>query len=117
MTGEGREEEISLDKDIIFVSKLHEILVANFDLQPLSIRLRRDPHIGFQGGDYVLLYDLGFGDELSVSCRREGGNMIVTLDSGGRRTTYSLPIDLYIDDEFMPVIDEEFERTVSEWFE
>lgn len=117
MTADKVEDEISLDKDLIFVSKLHETLVNNFDLTPVSILLRKDPDFGFSAGDFVLEYDLGYGEELIVSCRREGGNMLISLNSGDRDMRYSIPLDLYVDDEFMPVVDEEFERMISEWFE
>jgi len=117
MMSDEEENGISLEKEIIFVAKLHETLVNNFDLEPVSINLRKDPDFGYQAGDFILKYDLGFGDELIVTCRREGGNMLITLDSGGRQMHYSIPLDLYVDDDFMPVVDEEFEKLISDWFE
>jgi len=117
MKEESGNEEVELDKEIIFVSKLHEILVGNFDLQPISILLRKDPDLGYEAGEFVMHYDLGFGEELLIRCKREGGNMLISLDSGGREMHYAIPLDLYVDDDFLPVVDEEFEQLVGEWFE
>lgn len=117
MAFDESEDEIVLDKDVIFLSKLHETLINNFDLIPVSIRFRKDPDIGFAGGDFLLQYDLGYGEELLISCRREGGNILIELESGEKQVNYSVPLDLFVDDEFMPVVDEEYEKLVVKWFE
>jgi hypothetical protein len=111
---EGR---VSLDKEIVFIVKLHETLVSGFDVSPVSISMRRDPDFGFSGGDFLLEYDLGYGDTLIVACKREGGNMLISLSSSGKEFDSSVPLDQYVDDDFMPVVDEEFTRLVQDWFE
>lgn len=117
---EGSDEdsdEIILDKELMFVAKLHEALVSNFEVAPVSIRLRKDPQFGFADGEFVLEYDLGFGEMLLISMRREGGEMLISIESGDRRMDYPIPLDNYIDDDFMPVPDEEFVTLIQEWFE
>jgi len=115
---EGAEDSvINLDKEIVFIVKIHEILVKNFEVSPVSIGLREDPDIGLEGADFILDYDLGFGDSLSLMCRREGGNMLITLVSSDREINHSVPLDAYVDDDFMPVADEEFVNLVQNWFE
>ncbi|MEM2839768.1 MAG: hypothetical protein QW505_05620 [Thermoplasmata archaeon] len=111
------EDEISLDKEVIFVAKLHETLVNNFEVSPVSIRLRKDSEFGFSDGEFVLEYDLGFGEMLVISMKREGGEMLISIESGDRRMDYPVPLDMYIDDDFMPVPDEEFVSLVQDWFE
>jgi len=110
-------DEISLDKELIFVAKLHETLVSNFEVSPVSIRLRKDPELGFSDAEFVLEYDLGFGETLLISMRREGGEMLISIESGDRRLDYPVLLDMYIDDDFMPVQDEEFIELVQDWFE
>jgi len=110
-------DEISLDKELIFVAKLHETLVSNFEVSPVSIRLRKDPELGFSDTEFVLEYDLGFGETLLISMRREGGEMLISIESGDRRLDYPVLLDMYIDDDFMPVQDEEFIELVQDWFE
>lgn len=117
---EGSDEgsdEIILDKELMFVAKLHEALVSNFEVAPVSIRLRKDPQFGFANSEFVLEYDLGFGEMLLISMRREGGEMLISIESGDRRMDYPIPLDNYIDDDFMPVPDEEFVALIQEWFE
>lgn len=117
---EGSDEgsdEIILDKELMFVAKLHETLVSNFEVAPVSIRLRKDPQLGFADGEFVLEYDLGFGEMLLISMRREGGEMLISIESGDRRMDYPILLDNYIDDDFMPVPDEEFVALIQEWFE
>jgi len=111
------EDEISLDKELIFVAKLHETLVNNFEVSPVSIRLRKDSELGFADGEFVLEYDLGFGEMLTIYMRREGGEMLISIESGDKRMDYPVPLDMYIDDDFMPVPDEEFVALVQDWFE
>jgi hypothetical protein len=115
--GEEPEDMVELDKEMVFVVKLHETIVSNFDVTPLSINLRKDPDFGLLEGEFVLEYDLGFGEKLIIVCKREGGNMLIILESGEKQMNYSVPLDLYIDDDFMPVIDEEFMKLVQDWFE
>lgn len=120
--GEGAEEGgdegvVQLDKEIVFIARMHETLVKNFEVTPVSIRLREDPDIGLDGADFVLDYDLGYGDSLCLVCRREGGEMLVTLISNDREISHSVQLDSYIDDDFMPVEDEEFANLVQSWFE
>lgn len=114
---DSEEGVLHLDKEIVFISKIHEMLVKNFEVSPVSISLREDPDIGLEGADFALDYDLGFGDSLNLICRREGGNMLVTLISNEREINHSVPLDEYIDDDFMPVGDEEFASLVQSWFE
>jgi len=115
--GDDDENTVSLDKEIVFVVKLHETFVSGFDISPVSISLRKDPDFGFSGGEFLMEYDLGYGDTLMVTCRREGGNMLISLSSSGKETNYSVPLDMFIDDDFMPVVDEEFTKLVQDWFE
>ena len=115
--GEGEEGIVQLDKEVIFIAKMHEILVKNFEVSPVSISLREDPDIGLDGLDFLLEYDLGFGDSLSLECRREGGDMLVTLVSSEREISHAVPLDSYVDDDFMPVGDDEFNDLVQSWFE
>jgi len=115
--GDDDEDTISLDKEIVFVVKLHETLVSGFDISPVSISMRKDPDFGFSEGEFLTEYDLGYGDTLMVTCRREGGNMLISLSSSGKETNYSVPLDMFIDDDFMPVVDEEFTKLVQVWFE
>lgn len=115
--GDDEEDAISLDKEIVFVVKLHETLVSGFDISPASISMRKDPDFGFSEGEFLMEYDLGYGDTLMVTCRREGGNMLISLSSSGKETNYSVPLDMFIDDDFMPVVDEEFTKLVQDWFE
>ena len=115
--GEDDEDTIPLDKEIVFIVKLHETLVSGFDISPVSIGLRKDPDFGFLQGEFLMEYDLGYGDTLMVTCRREGGNMLISLSSSGKETNYSVPLDLFIDDDFMPVVDDEFTKLVQDWFE
>jgi hypothetical protein len=114
---EDDEQIISLDKEIVFVVKLHETLVSGFDISPVSISMRKDPDFGFSEGEFLMEYDLGYGDTLIVTCIREGGNMLISLSSSGKETNYSVPLDMFIDDDFMPVVDEEFTKLVQDWFE
>jgi hypothetical protein len=115
--GDDDEDAISLDKEIVFVVKLHETLVSGFDISPVSIGMRKDPDFGFSEGEFLMEYDLGYGDTLMVTCRREGGDMLISLSSSGKETNYSVPLDMFIDDDFMPVVDEEFTKLVQDWFE
>ncbi|MDH4123339.1 MAG: hypothetical protein OEV21_04590 [Thermoplasmata archaeon] len=115
--GHHGEEMISLDKEIIFVVKLHETLVTNFDVIPMSISLRNDPEFGPVEGEFVLEYDLGFGEMLVLTCKREGGNMLIALESGDKIMNYSVLLDMYVDDDFMPVTDGEFSMLIENWFE
>jgi len=115
--GDDDENTVSLDKEIVFVVKLHETFVSGFDISPVSISLRKDPDFGFSEGEFLMEYDLGYGDTLMVTCRREGGNMLISLSSSGKETNYSVPLDMFIDDDFMPVVDEEFTKLVQDWFE
>ena len=115
--GEDDEDIVSLDKEIVFVVKLHETLVSGFDISPVSISMRKDPDFGFSEGEFLMEYDLGYGDTLMATCRREGGNMLISLSSSGKETNYSVPLDLFIDEDFMPVVDEEFTKLVQDWFE
>jgi len=111
------EGSIPLDKEIVFVVKLHETLVSGFDVSPVSISMRSDPDFGFSGGDFLMEYDLGYGDTLIVTCKREGGTMLISLSSSGKESDYSVPLDQYVDDDFMPVVDEEYAKLVQDWFE
>ena len=114
---DDEENEIGLDKELIFVAKLHETLVSNFEVAPVSIRLRKDPEFGFADSEFVLEYDLGFGEMLLISMKREGGEMLISIVSGDKRMDYPIPLDNYVDDDFMPAQDEEFLLLVQEWFE
>lgn len=111
------EDTISLDKELMFVAKLHETLVNNFEVTPVSIRLRKDPESRVADSEFVLEYDLGFGETLLISLMREGGEMLISIVSGDKRMDYPIPLDNYIDDDFMPVPDEEFVSLVQDWFE
>lgn len=108
---------VALDKELVFIVKMHEILVSNFEVSPISISIREDQDIGLKGADFVIEYDLGYGESMSIVCRREGGNMLITLFSNDREISHSVPLDSYIDDDFMPVVDEEFAKLVQNWFE
>jgi len=113
----GEEVLYPLDKEMVFIVKMHEVLVTNFEVSPVSMSLREDPDLGIKGADFVLEYDLGYGDEMCIVCRREGGNMLVTLLSNDREIDHTVPLDSYVDDDFMPVADEEFVKLVQSWFE
>ena len=108
---------IPLDKEMVFVVKMHEILVINFEVIPESMSLRTDPDGGSDEIEFVLEYDLGYGESLSIVCRREGGNMMITLFSNDREVNYTVPLDMYVDDDLMPVPDEDYTKLVQGWFE
>jgi len=119
--GNGTSDEgidsIPLDKEMVFIVKMHETLVSNFEVSPISMSLNIDPDVGPEEIEFVLRYDLGYGDALRIECRREGGNMMISLISNDRKVDYSAPIDSYVDDDLMPVADEEYARLVQGWFE
>ena len=108
---------VPFDKEIIFVAKLHEILVNAYDVEPVTIGIRSDRDFGLVESEFVMKYDLGFGEELVIVCKREGANMLLSLSSGGRRIEHEVLLDLYVDDAFVPVVGEEFENLVHQWFE
>ncbi len=110
-------DNIPLDKEMVFIVKLHETLVSNFEVSPISMTLRVNPDVGPDEKEFILLYDLGYGDSLRMECIREGGNMMITLISNDREVSYSVPIDSFVDDDLMPVADEEYARLVQGWFE
>jgi len=113
----GEEAAVALDKELIFIVKMHEVLVSNFEVSPVSISIREDPDLGLRGADFILDYDLGYGESMSIVCRREGGDMLITLFSNDKEISHTIPLDSYVDDDFMPVVDEEFAKLVQNWFE
>ena len=110
------EAGLPIDRDMIFVTTLSQVLVNTHGARTISIKFLIDSHRTDRvDGHYEMEHELRDGTQLKVRCKEDDGEMIVKVLRNGTQLNYSVAVDEYITGDLVPQSMDDFEELVTHW--
>ena len=110
------EAGLPIDRDMIFVTTLSQVLVKTYGARTISIKFLIDSHRTDRvDGHYEMEHELSDGTQLRVRCKEDDGEMIVKVLRNGTQLNYSVVIDEYVSGDLIPLSMDDFEELVTHW--
>ena len=105
-----------IDRDMILVTTLSQVLVSSHSARTISIRFVVDSQrVDKVDGHYDMEHELKDGTQLRISCKENDGEMVFRVFRNGTQLNYSVPIDDYVSNDLVPISMDGFEELVSHW--
>ena len=110
------EAGMPINKDMVLVMKIHELLVGEFGARPISLKYVIDSQrtSGFDG-HYEAEYELKSGQTLKFMCKLVKTDMIFRVIMGMNQLSYALDLNKLVDDNLMPVSILDIRELLDKW--
>ncbi len=110
------EAGLPIDRDMILVTTLSQVLVSEHGAKTISIKFVVDSQrLDRVDGHYEMEHELRDGTQLRVSCKENDGEMVFRVFRNGTQLNYSVRLDGYVSSDLVPVSIGDFEELVSRW--
>jgi hypothetical protein len=105
-----------IDKDMILVLKVHELLVGEFGAHPVMLKFLIDSQsVGRLDGHYEAEYELRSGKSLRFMCKQARRDMIFRVSLGKGELSYTVDLDRHISDDLMPRSIFDIRALIDQW--
>jgi hypothetical protein len=105
-----------LDKDMVLVMKIHELLVGEFEARPIKLKFLVDSQrTSGVDGHYEAEYELKSGTTLKFMCKLVKKDMIFRVTVGMTQKSYALDMDKLINDDLVPISIFEIKDLLDQW--
>jgi len=116
MESRSPEAGMPIDRDMIFVTTLSQVLVKAHGARTISMKFLIDSHRTDRvDGHYEMEHELKDGTQLRVRCKEDDGEMIVRVFRNGTQLNYSVVISQYVSSDLVPVSMDDFEELIAHW--
>ena len=110
------EAGFTIDRNMILVTTLNQVLVRKHGARAISMKFLVDSHrMNGLDGHFEMEYELKDGALLRINCKETGSDMLFRVRRNGTQLNYSVPVDVYVSDDFVPTSMSEYEDLVMRW--
>ena len=110
------EAGMTIDKDMILVLKIHELLVQEYGAHPVTLKYVLDSQrANGMDGHYEAEYDFRNGKTLKFMCKLVRRDMIFRVMAGMNQLNYALDLNKMVDDDLIPVSMLDIRELVDQW--
>ncbi len=110
------EAGFTIDRNMILVTTLNQVLVRRHGARAISMKFLIDSsRMNGMDGHFEMEYELKDGALLRINCKEDGGEMIFRVHRNGTQLNYSVPVEVYVSDDFVPTSMSEYEDLVMHW--
>ncbi len=110
------EAGFTIDRDMILVTTLNQVLVRKHGARAISMKFLVDSQrLNGVDGHFEMEYELKDGALLRIHCKQSEGDMIFEVHRDGTQLNYCVPIEDYVSEDFVPRSMAEFEDLVMHW--
>ncbi|MCJ2533470.1 MAG: hypothetical protein LN411_06095 [Candidatus Thermoplasmatota archaeon] len=110
------EAGFTIDRNMILVTTLNQVLVRKHGARAISMKFLVDSsRANCMDGHFEMEYELKDGALLRINCKENGDDMIFKVRRNGTQLNYSVPVEVYVSDDFVPTSMLEYEDLVMRW--
>jgi hypothetical protein len=110
------EAGMPIDKDMILVTKIHELLVGEFGARPIMLKFLVDSQrTNNVDGHYEAEYELKSGTSLKFMCKLVKKDMIFRVTMGMSQLNYAVDLDKFINDDLVPISIFDIKELLDQW--
>jgi hypothetical protein len=96
------EAGLPIDKDMVLVLKIHEVLIGEMGAKHVALKFLIDSQRAFGvDGHYEAEYELKDGGSLTFMCKQVKKDMIFRVSMGKGQMSYAVDLDKYVSDDLM----------------
>lgn len=105
-----------IDKDMVLVLKIHEVLVGELGAKPIALKFLIDSQsaVGVDG-HYEAEYELKEGGPLKFMCKHVKKDMIFRVSLGRGQMSYAVELDKYVGEDLMARSVFDIKELLDEW--
>jgi hypothetical protein len=105
-----------IDRDMILVTTLNQVLVRKHGARAISMKFLVDSQrMSGIDGHFEMEYELKDGALLRISCKQNEGGMIFEVHRDGTQLNYCVSIDEFVSEDFVPRSMSEYDDLVMHW--
>ncbi len=110
------EAGMPIDKDMVLVMKIHELLVGEFGARPILLKFLVDSQrTNGIDGHYEAEYELKSGASLKFMCKLVKKDMIFRVKLGMSQLNYAIDLHKFINDDLMPISILDIRELLDQW--
>lgn len=110
------EAGLPIERDMVLVMGLHQLLVRRHGARPIRLRFLLDSQrTGSIDGHFEMEYELVDGTSLRVHCKLSGRSMLFRVHRGAGQLNYSVDVEKYVDEDLVPLSIPDYEDMVRHW--
>ncbi len=110
------EAGLPIDRDMILMMTVHQVLVRERGARPIRLKFLVDSQrLNGIDGHYESEYELENGTVFRVWCKLSGDDVLFKIRRGPRQMNYTVALDRFVDDDLMPTSMDEYETLVEHW--
>ena len=110
------EAGLPIERDMIMVMGLHQVLVRRHGARPIRLRFLLDSQRTRSiDGHFEMEYDLVDGSSLKVYCKLEDRSMLFKVSRGAGQLNYSVDVYKFVDEDLVPLSIPDYEDMVRHW--
>lgn len=110
------EAGMPIERDMIVVIGLHQVIVRRHGARPIRLKFLLDSQRQRSiDGHFEMEYELVDGSTLKVYCKLQGRSMLFKVSRGAGQLNYSVDIDKYVDEDLVPLSMPDYEDMVRHW--
>ncbi len=110
------EAGMTIDKDLVLVMKIHEVLVGEMGAKPLALKFLIDAQRVFGvDGHYEAEYELKEGGSLIYMCKQIKKDMIFRVSFGKGQMNYAVELDKFVGDDLIVKSIFDVKELVEQW--
>jgi hypothetical protein len=110
------EAGMTIDKDMVLVMKIHEVLVGEMGAKPLALKFLIDSQRVFGvDGHYEAEYMLKEGGSLIFMCKQIKKDMIFRVSMGRGQMNYAVEMDKFVGDDLMIKSIFDIKELIEQW--
>lgn len=107
---------LSIDRDLIFVTNLHRVLVEGHGAKPIMLKFLIDSQrVNGINGHYEAEYELADGVVMRIYFKQSNDDMMFRVTRGRGQLNYSVKLAKYVNDDLLPINPEDYEDLVTHW--
>jgi len=105
-----------IDKDMVLVMKIHEVLVGEMGAKPIALKFLIDSQKATGvDGHYEAEYELKEGNTLRFMCKQVKKDMIFRVSMGKGQMSYAVELDKYVSDDLIARSIFDIKELVDQW--
>ena len=110
------EAGFTIDRNMILVTTLNQVLVRNHGARAISMKFLVDSQrTNGMDGHFEMEYELKDGALLRINCKQSNEDMIFKVRRNGTQLNYCVPTDAFVSEDFVPTSLSEYEDLVMHW--
>jgi hypothetical protein len=107
---------LPIDRDLIFVTTLHRVLVESHSAKPIMLKFLIDSQrVSGINGHYEAEYELANGAVIRLYCKQSNDDMMFRVTRERGQLNYSVKLARYVNEDLIAINIEDYEDLVTHW--